>query len=259
MSIPAIGRFPRASTATIRRSLTGALVQVGPREFEGILATSTLQEDGFALLMAGGDMSRLTRSGPLLLDHNPAMIVGVVMSVSVGATSATFRARFAAAGVSARADEAHGLLKDGVLNQISLGFVVDEVTPIDPNRPRGPQRATAWRALEVSLVAVGMDEGARVTARANRPGRPIADLTFAARQARVAALAQGAHMTATERYATVLELTPQPPVGGNPARHVAEMREYLAADAMHRNALRMAAEGPSREERLLTVAALRLG
>ena len=45
---------------------------VGQLEFEGIAATEALCDDGYALSIAGGDISRFTDGkGALLLQHNP--------------------------------------------------------------------------------------------------------------------------------------------------------------------------------------------
>jgi phage head maturation protease len=138
---------------------------VGELEFEGVAATDGLQEDGYALSMQGADISRF-RDGkaPLLLQHDQNRIIGT-SSLRKTAHSLILRGKFASPGVSAIADEARRLLKDGVLNSISLGFAVKETERLG-NSPRAGVRATKWEALECSLVAVGLDPEATVTQRA---------------------------------------------------------------------------------------------
>src|SRR3954468_7878007 len=136
---------------------------VGQLEFEGIAATEALCDDGYALNIAGGDISRFSDGkGALLIQHNPHDIVGTCILRKAG-RRLMMRGKFASPGVSETADKARRLLKDGTLNALSLCFSVQK--PTEPI-PGGGKRALKWKALEVSLVAVGMDAGAVVTQRA---------------------------------------------------------------------------------------------
>ena len=134
-------------------------------EFEGIAATEGLKDDGYSLSIEGGDLSRFKGGkAPLLLQHDPNRIVGT-SSLRKTARALILRGKFASPGVSATADDARRLLKDGVLNSISLGFAVKESERMGKS-PRDGIRATKWEALECSLVAVGLDPEAVVTQRA---------------------------------------------------------------------------------------------
>jgi hypothetical protein len=117
------------------RAVDGGLTSVGTREFEGTAATSELQGDGFALAMSGANLSRFKNGGPLLFNHDTAHQVGRVTSIRTTATALVFRATFPSAGISKHADETCGLVKEGILSGISLGFGVDEGEPINPQRP----------------------------------------------------------------------------------------------------------------------------
>lgn len=168
---------------------------VGELEFEGIAATSDLQPDGFALDMHGADLGRFANgSAPLLFGHDPDQVIGVITSARSDGGRLLFRARFPKPGISPAADEKRGLLKDGVLNQLSLGFEVLDAVPIDPQRPRDGRKATRWRALECSIVAVGMDAAAAVTARAARAGK-VLSAANAARLRDAHAAAERCHRT----------------------------------------------------------------
>ena len=135
---------------------------VGQLEFEGIAATEALCDDGYALSIAGGDISQFTDGkGALLLQHNPKDIVGTCILRKAG-SRIMMRGKFASPGVSETADQARRLLKDNTLNALSLCFSVQKSEPM----PGGGKRALKWTALETSLVAVGMDPGAVVTQRA---------------------------------------------------------------------------------------------
>jgi hypothetical protein len=138
---------------------------LGDLEFEGIAVTDGLKDDGYALSIAGADISRFKGGkAPLLLQHDPNRIVGT-SSLRKTAHSLILRGKFASPGVSSVADEARRLLKDGVLNSISMGFAVGESERLGKS-PRDGVRVTKWEALECSLVAVGLDSEAVVTQRA---------------------------------------------------------------------------------------------
>jgi hypothetical protein len=156
----------------IRYRDAAGIVSIGAREFEGIAATSDLQPDGISLLMSGANLSRFVGGkGPLIWSHDPNTVLGRIKSIRTTGSALKFVAAFASEGISLAADEKCGLLKDGVLNSISLGFQVDECEPIDPARPRNGVRATAWTVFEISLVGIAMDPAAVVTARAARLAR----------------------------------------------------------------------------------------
>src|SRR3954447_25954605 len=88
---------------------------LGYLEFEGIAATDALCDDGYALSIAGGDISRFTDGkGPLLLEHKRNQIIGTA-SLRKTAHSVMLHGEFASPGVLQIADDARRLLKDGVL------------------------------------------------------------------------------------------------------------------------------------------------
>src|SRR3954451_19503902 len=138
---------------------------LGLLEFEGIAATDALCDDGYALSIPGGDISRFSDSkGPLLLEHKRNQIIGTA-SLRKTAHAVMLHGEFASPGVSQIADDAHRLLKDGVLRGLSMTFAIKQSERMGAS-PRDGRRVTKWTALEVSLCSVPMDAGAVVTARA---------------------------------------------------------------------------------------------
>ena len=136
---------------------------VGQLEFEGIAATEALCDDGYALSIAGGDISRFSDGkGALLLPAQSQQTLLAPAFCAKAGRRLMMRGKFASPGVSEPADQARRLLKDGTLNALSLCFSVQKSEPM----PGGGKRAIKWTALETSLVAVGMDPGAVVTQRA---------------------------------------------------------------------------------------------
>ena len=207
----------------LRRYAARAISQVGAREFEGIAATSALQPDGFALVMSGADLSRLSNSGALLWNHNANAIVGRIVSVRTTSSELKFRGTFAGAGISATADEVCGLLKDGIINGISLGFEVLEKEPIDSRDPRKGVRAKKWIAYEISLVSVPMDAAASVTARSHQRPYGVAFPSRTERARAVTELDRGGRRQAL----TELEIAGQGIPAGQAAPSFAERQRTL--------------------------------
>lgn len=95
-------------------------------------------------------------TAPLLLDHNPHELVGVVESVTLGDDrKARAIVRF---GRSARAEEVMRDVADGIRTNVSVGYELLDIRE-EPAKKGEPQtyRAVRWRPLEVSLVSIPAD------------------------------------------------------------------------------------------------------
>ena len=99
-------------------------------------------------------LGRLMNGGPLLVDHDPADIVGVVEQVEIG-PDRIGRAvvRF---GNSARANEVFQDVQDGIRRNVSVGYIIHQ---IKQEKAEGQEimRATDWEPLEISIVSVPAD------------------------------------------------------------------------------------------------------
>ncbi len=107
------------------------------------------------------DLGRLRNGAPLLLEHDPDKLVGVVEKVTVG-SDRVGRAvvRF---GRSALATETFEDVKDGIRGKASTGYIVREMK-LEKSDKDGPDlyRATKWQPLEVSLVSMPADDSVGV-------------------------------------------------------------------------------------------------
>ncbi|HEX3948214.1 MAG TPA: hypothetical protein VHW95_00020 [Steroidobacteraceae bacterium] len=150
--------------SVITRFVAGHLTSLGPREFRGIAATDALcVQDNVALVMSGGDLSRLNK-----LSWNHEDPIGTITQKTATANQILVEASFAPPGVDDAIDRLCAKVKGGVPMDLSMQFIVLESEPIRPGRPDLGTRATKWQALEVALVLVGADPGARITARKSR-------------------------------------------------------------------------------------------
>lgn len=101
------------------------------------------------------DLSFL-RSGnaPLLLDHDPEKQIGIIESVELDGSARRLRAtvRFAK---NALANEVYADVKDGIRKNVSIGYRIDKMVR-DEKDPK-VYRATSWRPMEASIVALPAD------------------------------------------------------------------------------------------------------
>jgi len=102
------------------------------------------------------DLSFMKDGAPLLMDHNTRDQIGVIESVSLGSDKVLRAvARF---GRSARASEVFQDVVDGIRSKISVGYEVMKYETTKGGKDGPDQvRATKWRPLEASFVAVPAD------------------------------------------------------------------------------------------------------
>jgi HK97 family phage major capsid protein/HK97 family phage prohead protease len=114
------------------------------------------------------DLSRLNDGAPLLFNHNPDRVIGVVEGARIDdkRRRGYARVRFSR---NAFAQEILGDVKDGVLRNVSFGYSIDKME----ERGSGDFVATAWAPYEVSIVSVPADKTVGI-GRALTPTEPAA-------------------------------------------------------------------------------------
>jgi HK97 family phage major capsid protein/HK97 family phage prohead protease len=100
------------------------------------------------------DLSRLNDGAPLLFNHDPDRVIGVVERAYIDGQKRRgyARVRFS------RNEFAQEILRDvqdGILRNVSFGYSIDKME----ERGSGDFVATSWRAMEVSVVAIPADAG----------------------------------------------------------------------------------------------------
>jgi len=95
------------------------------------------------------DLSRLNDGAPLLWNHDPGALLGVIEKAQIMGGKGRAVARW---GSSAEAQQRRADVEAGVIRNVSVGYVIHQL------EQRGDQYvATKWQALEVSLVSVPAD------------------------------------------------------------------------------------------------------
>jgi HK97 family phage prohead protease len=151
---------------SLRRFFDTTTNTLGPNEVEVIAGTSDLARDGHVVEMSGMDMRTFLRSGVILFNHDASVPVGIPNNARVGPDGKLrLGIKFAPDGDSDDADKVRRLVKSGIIRCISIGFTAIDAVPLDPKRPRDGLRIKRSELNEVSVVSIGADTGAVVTAR----------------------------------------------------------------------------------------------
>lgn len=100
------------------------------------------------------DLTRLNDGAPLLFNHNPDEIIGVVERAWINDDKRGYaKVRFAK---TARADEVLGMVNDGILRNVSFGYRIQDVTE-SVKEGQSTYTATRWEPYEISMVTVPAD------------------------------------------------------------------------------------------------------
>ena len=134
---------------------------LGERQIMVVASDPTLDRTKDVMRPEGCILDNYHENNIVLANHDPTQPIGNAKAViRNGRVEALID--FAPAGISAKADEYCGLAKAGVLRAVSVGF-----DPIEfkPNKAGGLDY-DKWELMELSLVAVPANPGARIIARA---------------------------------------------------------------------------------------------
>lgn len=100
------------------------------------------------------DFSRLNDGAPLLFNHNPDEVIGVVESARMADSRGVASVRFAD---TPRAREVMGMVNDKILRNVSFGYRINEMDVEDAKSDTPTYRATSWTPYEISLVSIPAD------------------------------------------------------------------------------------------------------
>jgi HK97 family phage major capsid protein len=95
------------------------------------------------------DLSRLNDGAPLLWNHDPGALLGVIEAASISGGKGRAVARWS---TSPEAQQRRADVEAGIIRNVSVGYVVHDM------KQRGDQWvATRWEPLELSLVSIAAD------------------------------------------------------------------------------------------------------
>ncbi|MDE1914735.1 MAG: HK97 family phage prohead protease [Sphingomonadales bacterium] len=157
----------------IRKLIAAQISDLGEREVEVVMSTAALARDGHILIPQGCLLENYRANPIVLWSHDANEPIGTVEQITVSGDEITARVCFAPLGISPTADRICGLTKAAVIRAVSVGFDPIESEPLEPTKPKGGQRISAWELLELSFVSVPADAGALVTARQHDGGNSM--------------------------------------------------------------------------------------
>jgi HK97 family phage prohead protease len=109
-------------------------------------------------------MGRLNNGAPLLAAHNGSEIgavLGVVESARLEGKKGTAVVRFAKPEDDPEAEKVFRKVKDGILQNVSVGYRVHKLEKLEESDDKVPvYRAIDWEPYEISVVPMGADDGA---------------------------------------------------------------------------------------------------
>jgi len=99
------------------------------------------------------DMSRLNDGAPLLWNHDPDRVLGVIERAWIDGGRGMVSVRFSR---SPFAEEKLAEVRDGILRNVSVGYSITDAAPLRQDGQDGIL-ATSWQPHEVSVVSVPAD------------------------------------------------------------------------------------------------------
>lgn len=100
------------------------------------------------------DLSRLNDGAPLLWNHDPDRVLGVIERGWIDDGRGMVAVRFSR---SAFAEEKFADIRDGILRNVSVGYSITDAAPLRQDGQDGIL-ATSWQPHEVSVVSVPADQ-----------------------------------------------------------------------------------------------------
>lgn len=145
---------------------------------EFVLSDATVDRYGDIVEPDGWDLRSFKKNPIALFGHNSSFPIGKWSDLRVEAGKLIGRLNLAKRGTSYRLDELIGLVEQGILRAVSVGFRPLKMAPIDPEKPYGAQRYLKSELVETSLVSVPANPAALALAKSLNVSDEIMTLAF---------------------------------------------------------------------------------
>ena len=146
-------------------ALHGVTKAVGERQIRVIVSTADVDRAGDIIDPNGIDFTAYRKNPVVLYQHEHDE--PIARSIEIGVVNGRVEAlvQFPDEGKAEKSDEVYNLIKAGVLNAVSIGFIPHESISLDPKDSWGPKRYTKCEMLEVSVVSVPANSAALIIER----------------------------------------------------------------------------------------------
>lgn len=143
-----------------------------------VLSDATVDRYGDIVEPDGWDLTWFLKNPIALFGHSNSFPIGTWSNLRVEGGKLIGRLNLAARGTSARIDELIGLVEQGVLRAVSVGFIPRKSQPIDPEEPYKGVRFLEQELLETSLVSVPANPAALAVAKSLSVSEETMSLAF---------------------------------------------------------------------------------
>lgn len=150
----------------IQKAFAAQTESIGPRTVRVVCSTGDVDRAGEQIVQSGIDLTAYKTNPVVLFGHDPMMPIGLASAVGMAAGNLVATIEFAPEGVSQKADEICGLVKNGIVNTVSIGFDPIETEPMIVGKPKGPERYLRIELMEISFVSIPCNKNALVVQRA---------------------------------------------------------------------------------------------
>ncbi len=153
-------------------------VASGGEGLEFVLSDATVDRYGDIVEPKGWDLAWFKQNPIALFGHDSAFPIGTWENVRVESGKLVAKLNLAARGTSARIDELIGLVEQGILRAVSVGFIPSKSTPMNPDKPYNGTRFLEQQLLETSLVSVPANPAALALAKSMNVSDETLTLAF---------------------------------------------------------------------------------
>ncbi|MFZ4605164.1 MAG: phage major capsid protein [Caulobacter sp.] len=145
---------------------------------EFVLSDATVDRYGDIIDPTGWDLKWFKKNPIALFGHLSDFPIGTWSDLRVESGKLIARLNLATKGTSARIDELIGLVEQGILRAVSVGFRPIEAEPLDAKRPYAGQKYLKQELLETSLVSVPANPAALAVAKSLNVSSETMSLAF---------------------------------------------------------------------------------
>jgi len=133
--------------------------------FTFILSDETEDRVGDVIRAKGWDLTDFKKNPIALFGHDNDFVIGTWTNVKVVGKQLRGTLELAQQGTSARIDEIRGLIAQGILKAVSVGFRIKEYEPFDKADPWGGWDILKSELMETSVVSVPANPNALALAK----------------------------------------------------------------------------------------------
>ncbi len=147
------------------KDFTTVVKAVGERQIRVIVSTGDVDRAGDIVDPNGIDFTAYRKNPVVLYQHDHDEPIARCIEIGVVNGRVEALVQFPDTGAAEKSDEVYNLIKAGVLNAVSIGFIPLESMSLDPKDSWGPKRYTKCECIEFSIVSVPANSAALIIER----------------------------------------------------------------------------------------------